>query len=356
MAINYPDFRADPNAAPQLNALPSLTQSLQKGYMLAQLPQQLKMQRALQQSELERNQMQNYYYPQMQDAQLAQTNAATQGQVLQNNAFPSLSNAQIEQIKALTGQAMAGTRLTNQEANLYEPLTRSQIAKNMADLNRTDNGITVGVDENGRPLVQIGGSSKGGTGSMGGKLMIDADGNVISQPTRQNTSKIQNAQLGEETAAPFIDQIIKSMPQFQTPGKRFERGVASAANMIGLGNFANAFGVDTNLPSQYAQGLAAINTAAEGLLSASNLNSTEENLNKFIKNLTPLQGESQSGYRNRVKKFYNTIQFKNMNTAKKLASGFNTGINVNGPQANSQPQRNPALAHLSDEEILAGLQ
>jgi len=63
MAIQYPDFRADPNAVPQLKGLPTFVESLQKGYMMAQLPSQMRMQRAQQQADLLRTQQQNYYYP-----------------------------------------------------------------------------------------------------------------------------------------------------------------------------------------------------------------------------------------------------------------------------------------------------
>lgn len=44
--VAYPDFSADPNSVPKVNGLPGIIDNIQKGYMLAQLPEQVRNQRA----------------------------------------------------------------------------------------------------------------------------------------------------------------------------------------------------------------------------------------------------------------------------------------------------------------------
>lgn len=71
----YTDFSADPNSVPKLNGLPGIIDNIQKGYMLAQLPEQVRNQRAQMRLATEKAQMENQYYPQMQEAQIGEYNA-----------------------------------------------------------------------------------------------------------------------------------------------------------------------------------------------------------------------------------------------------------------------------------------
>jgi hypothetical protein len=46
--VAYTDFSADPNSVPKINGLPGIIDNIQKGYMLAQLPEQVRNERAKQ--------------------------------------------------------------------------------------------------------------------------------------------------------------------------------------------------------------------------------------------------------------------------------------------------------------------
>lgn len=327
MPIQYPDFRADPNGAPKISGWPSFIESLSKGYQLAQMPQQVRDQNALRQAQLSKAQSEAQYYPQMQQA-------ALESQQQQNQYNPSIWDSQINESNAKTG-------LTNQQTRLYPQLTASEISKNNAEAAKArqgENGIFVGVDDKGNPIVQIGGSGSGGARS-GGRLGTDSEGNITSELTTGNKTTIQNRKIGEDIAAPFIKQIIDTLPQFQTATKRTQSAVSGVANQIGLSNFidnnpyAQIFGLDSTLPSQKAAGEAALTSAAEGLLKASALHNTGENFTKIRKVVEPVRGESAKGYEDRIRAYFKTIEKNTGDSQKKLATGIPTGLKVAGAPA-----------------------
>jgi len=123
MAIQYPDFRADPNSVPNAGGWQNVISNVQKGYMLSQLPAQMKMQRALQQAQLQKAQQDVYYNPQIQESQLGLQRAQTEGETLKNKAFPELNAAQLKQLAAETGLAQANTGYA--QANTQEARART---------------------------------------------------------------------------------------------------------------------------------------------------------------------------------------------------------------------------------------
>lgn len=123
MAIQYPDFRADPNSVPNAGGWQNVISNVQKGYMLSQLPAQMKMQRALQQAQLQKAQQDVYYNPQIQESQLGLQRAQTEGETLKNKAFPELNAAQLKQLAAETGLAQANTGYA--QANTQESRART---------------------------------------------------------------------------------------------------------------------------------------------------------------------------------------------------------------------------------------
>ncbi len=70
MAIQYPSFDADPNAVPQLSKMPTIFEGIQKGIAIGNLPRQLRMQREQAAANLEQTQLQNKYYPLVQQQAL----------------------------------------------------------------------------------------------------------------------------------------------------------------------------------------------------------------------------------------------------------------------------------------------
>lgn len=345
MAIQYPDFRADSNAVPKINGWPGVIDSLQKGYMISQLPAQMKMQKQLQSAQLEQAQQQNYYYPQQQQL------AIQKGQ-MENQYYPQLTQAQLDQSNAQTG-------LLGQQSKYYAPLTQSEIAKNNAEATKAsqgDNGITIGTDADGRPIIQIGGS--GGSGARnGGRLGVDENGNITSELTQANKTAVQNRKIGEDVVEPFIDQIVNNLPQFQTEGAKAKAAVSGVANRFGLSGVIDKYskqtGLNSNLPSQQATGESAVITSTDGLIKALGLRPTDQQTAGIQKIMAPRVGESAEGYKKRIKTFWGTLQNNTGSAQKMLSTGIPTGVNINGPQR--QPQQmsspNPGLAHMTDEQL-----
>lgn len=62
MPISYPDFRADPNSVPKIKGIPGIFENFQKGYMMAQLPEKLKRQAAIEKANIQKTQAQADLY------------------------------------------------------------------------------------------------------------------------------------------------------------------------------------------------------------------------------------------------------------------------------------------------------
>lgn len=329
MAIQYPDFRADPNSVPNAGGWQNVISNVQKGYMLSQLPAQMKMQRALQQAQLQKAQQDVYYNPQIQESQLGLQRAQTEGANLGNEYYVPSIEADIAAKKAQTNYT-----------NLQGTLIPSQIALNQAQAakaGQADNGITIGTDADGRPIIQIGGTGGAGARS-GGRLGVDDKGNVTSELTTPNKTAVQNRKIGDDIVKPFIDQIVANVPQFQTHQKRAQTAISGIFNQFGAGNWldkqglAKKAGLNSALPSQLATGQSAIINSTEGLLKALGLRPTDQQTAMIQKALAPQPGESEKGYRARVLNFARTLSNNTNQSQKLLATGLNTGVNINGPQ------------------------
>lgn len=346
--VQAPTFAADPNAVPETDPFGNIM----RGYQLSQLPAKMKAERLKAQADLQHSQDVNRFYPLAQQQGLDLGAQNIESKRIANEAAPGLNQALLNQRNAQTG-------LTEQQAALYRPYTQSQINKNNAEAanaGQGSNGISIsGYDEQGRPLIQVGGSKGTGNTRYGGQLVVDADGNVSVMPTKAVQTAIQNRQVGEDVASPFIEQIVSNLPQFQTATKRAQSSVSGAANQLGLSGFidsnpyAQMFGLSSALPSQKATGEAALTSAAEGLLKASALNNTGENFTKVRAAIEPRAGESAAGYSRRIHDYFGTISKNTAEAQRRNATGFATGINTNGPVA----PPNPALSSLSDEQLAA---
>ena len=370
MTVQMPDFSSDPNAVPKSDPFGNVL----RGYQLSQLPAQMKAQRAKAQQDAQHAADVNKFYPlaQQQGLDLGQENI--QSKQIANQSAPGLN-------AALLNQRNAQASLYGQQANKYGALTDSQINRNNAEAAKAGqptNGVAItGYDEQGRPIIQVGGS--GGTSARnGGRTGVDENGNIVSELTQGNKTAIQNKVIGQEVVKPFLDEVIKNVPQFQTPERKAQLAASSIFNQFGLAKwqdnnpYAQTFGLSSNLPSQKAAGDAAITNSVEGLLKQMNLKANDQQVAMVQKALAPQPGESESGYRDRATKFIQDLD-TNTNSGKKfLATGVNTGVNTNGPynnvtnapQPQVQPQQapqqmppqqapapNPGLAHLTDEQL-----
>lgn len=321
--VQAPTFAADPNAVPNVDPFGNVM----RGYQLSQLPSKLKAERQQAQANLQKTQLENQQY------------------------IP-LTNSEIAQRQAQTG-------LTNQQSSWYGRLTGSEIAKNQAEAakaGQADNGITVGVDANGNPIVQIGGSSKGGARS-GGRLGVDEYGNVTSELTPGNKGAVQKRVIGEQVMQPFIEDLVKNMPQFQTGQRQLQSSVSGLFNQVGAGEWldkqgaAKSLGLDSTLPSQKATADASLTTTVDGMLNALNFKATDQQTKSIESIMAPKRGESAKGYRDRITRFSQQLAQNSAEAQKFNATGVPTGININGQAAPRQaPAPNPQLSQVTPQQ------
>lgn len=154
------------------------------------------------------------------------------------------------------------------------------------------NGIQVSTDDQGRPIVKIGGSASGNR--SGGGLATDAYGNLISNPTTTTQTNLQQRDIGKDVAVPYLDELANNLPQFQNLGKR---GLTAAEGVL------NNFGADFKAPSEKATGESAITLASEGLLKAFGLYGAHANIEEVKATLRPQWGESKKGYEKRIQAY-----------------------------------------------------
>lgn len=204
----------------------------------------------------------------------------------------ALKNAQAQ-------KAMQPAQATGKLANLYRlreslPEGDPRIAQVDEAIKNTisgSNGISIMTDpETGQQMIQIGGSS--GKGNSGGKTFQTASGEIVTQPTGNIASNLQKRIVGAETVEPFLNKIIETVPQFQDPKIRAKTYLQGLSNSF--------IGTDYRAPSIKATGKAAIKSASEGMLTQFGLNATGGNREAMEDILTPVEGESPNGYKQRV--------------------------------------------------------
>lgn len=313
---------------PNFQGLGDFLNNAYKGYQMASLPEQ---QKADKQAQDLKNQLvtaqtqsavlKNKYTPQkMQDEQ--QLNAAR----LKNfDAQTNLANAQTSAVGQPTGQM----------AQLFALQSRypqgsaqwNQINDVITKLGQGQAPTTISYDENGRPIVSVGGSGGGRRGAGG--LGLDANGNVISMPTTATQTNLQGRITGEQIATPFVNDLVKKLPQFQT---------LTGKAKLGGERFANLLGANFKGPSDAAAGAMDVTNAAEGLIKAAGLYGAHANLDTMMKVLQPVSGESADRYKDRIANYMDIVLG---NTGK--AQSSLTGFQVSGQ---SSKQNNDPLGIL----------
>lgn len=213
-------------------------------------------------------------------------------------------------------------------------------AKNIENVLAGKNGITVIDPVTGNPMVQIGGSSGGRSG--GGKTFQTQEGEILQQPTQQILSQLQNRVVGERLVKPYIESIVKTLPQFQSKWTQAEE--------FGSGIINKWFGGDIDLPSQLAEGKASLGLAAEGMLRQFGLNATGHNLKRMEQILTPGENESKDGYKRRAIK--QSIQFAKNSLEAQLQASRGIGVgNAPGKSITIDRLNEPGKAGEKEEII-----
>lgn len=143
-------------------------------------------------------------------------------------------------------------------------------------------------------MKQYGKNPQMGTnrGGAGGTFVDPSTGQTTSSDTTQQATRDQRAIAGLDNVNSYLNEAMKKMPQFVTGWQR--------AKLSGEGLANNWLGANYQAPSDYASGQAAIKESAEGFVNGFGLNATNENVDKAISIMTPTDGESPNGYKNRV--------------------------------------------------------
>lgn len=201
-------------------------------------------------------------------------------------------------------------------------------------------GITILDPKTGQPMVQIGGQSDGsnpfgGSGGKSGSMKPGQDfvsgNNQYQTPTTAMQTQLQNRVVGQEIVAPYVDNIVKTLPQFQS---KWVQGLSGASG------FANKWlGTDFDLPSQYQKGQASLGLAAEGMLRQFGLNATGKNLDRMEKILTPDEDESAAGFKRRATEQAQDF-LKQALIAQDRLTGIQTRSNVNNQSMGNNNQGN----------------
>lgn len=297
-----------------------------QGYQAITLPEKLKQQQEAQNMKNALLKQQVQTQPQMDDEKLK---ALQQ----QNQYYPQQQQAKIALLKAQQQAANAPKEPSGEYYGLikyYETLPpgpeKDMVKQRLDKLAALNQGTTV-YGPDGKPIASVGGSVK--PGSIG----VDANGNPISKPTTAVDTKLQQSVIGMNNVLPYFDTIVKDLSQFQTGPEKAQLGYEKFANQWLGGNYEG--------PSIEAEGLASVNSAAEGLMRAFGLNATNESLNKMAEIMSPHKGESPEQYKKRAGK--QAVDFLNI---QKRAQAAQQGI----PLTQNNSQNNSEKTYIIEDE------
>jgi hypothetical protein len=311
MPINYPQFK--PLNASEIGGLGGidLAGSIRSGLQNANSIQEARYKPQNLQQELYAKQLANTineakakYAPQQEEANVNNKLASTDYyKALSQQALrPKPIGGKISQLEQLRDRFPKGS----QQYILYDTALQNALSGQQ--------GITV-YDPQGNPMVQIGGSS-GSKGSKGGQLYQNKEGDQYISPTGAVQTNLQQRIIGQKIVEPYIQNMIKTLPQFQSG---WTQGLSNAE---GIAN--RWLGTNFDLPSQLQEGKASRGVAAEGMLKEFGLNATGRNLVRMEEILTPGKDESVEGYKERALR--QAVQF--MKTAQEVQKISRSGVPV----------------------------
>jgi hypothetical protein len=293
------------------------------------------------------------YAPQMSQAELNKiliTNQYLPDSLRTDNAYKKALAARMMERSGLAGGATESTvgkmiadrQLLAQKYGENSPQVRAMDAA--IDKAGRSGGMTV-YDANGNPIFQSGdatvkdprfGSSRSGAG---GTYIDPITGKKISTDTNSMTSTDQNSLAGAQRVTPIINEIIQTLPQFQTAKQRGIEKVEGVSNAL--------LGTDYQKPSELALGEADISMAAEGLIKAYGLRVSDQALNMMKDAIKPKFGESPNGYKNRLVNTLNKISEFEGQSKERLSEGSEVTAPLNSQPAGSQPVSNQMVPVVS---------
>lgn len=160
--------------------------------------------------------------------------------------------------------------------------------ENLKRLSSGKNGVTMTIDENGRPMVQIGGSAR----TTAGGTFIDKDGNLVQQPTQNYLGVLQRSIAANENVQEVMKDIIPAITPYL--------GLTGKISGLIDANESYIFGTPNNKYADYQAALDEIEIGSENLLRASGLTVTDQSLANMKKVLMPRHNDNPANYKRRV--------------------------------------------------------
>ena len=297
----------------------------------------------------------NKYLEPSEQARIANTQAQTGLYGEQSKYFGPNIQSEIDLRRAEANKAnrFTGTAYSNLEKAMYgydrikqqygEGSEQANQAKNYVQrLAEGAQGVTVYDPDTGQPMVQVGGPSKsGGRNGGGGGVYETQGGDQFTPVTGTTATKLQNRIIGEEQLKPLIQDIIKTVPQFQSGWKQLETKIEGTLN-----RWTNS---DYRGPSTFKSGKAALSKSAESLINLFGLHANARNVEEVKNILNPDEDESIKGYEDRViQELKNFAQSKSI-SQKQLRQGIqvnnnpiltsNNLINIRAKRYNVTPEK-----------------
>ncbi len=171
-------------------------------------------------------------------------------------------------------------------------------------------------------------------------------GQIISSNTNTMTTTDQSAIGATERVVPQLEEILKTLPQFQTKSKQSEAWLQEMSNEY--------LGTNYKLPSERAKGEALINTSAEGMMKAFNLPATNESLEMVKTALSPKKGESATAYEERLKAEIENLRLFQKQAKTRLAHGTIVEGGMQGAPSQQMPNSQVDLGKMAQDAIARG--
>lgn len=220
MAIQYPNFMADPNSVPKKDPLGNFA----RGYQIAMAPKQMRLDMQNKQAQLEQTQLQNQYYPKIQDL-------ALQKGAMENEWYPKIQQAGLN-------QQQASTNFLNTENQWYPKTAQANINQSNAATNASNQNTRNAQLESQRQQAFYDMLAGGGTSQPQPAPSQPAQGDSVSMPAPN-----RQYQPGRGGAPYAPQQASMGAPQQQPTPQPQQDAPQQQGQVINEGN-RNLYNID----------------------------------------------------------------------------------------------------------------
>jgi hypothetical protein len=242
------------------------------------------------------------------------------------------------------GKAMGDAELIKQAYGEKSP--EYQNALQYIDKVKVGSGGITMFDENGNPIVQVGGSSSGKGGKGGGTFKNAATGEVTSSLTIANLNRAQKSIISNEQLQKEVKGVIKNITPYLGLWGDIRYGAAKATGYLGLKNKSL---------SKYNSAISAIKLNADRLLGAVGINGTEKNVAMLMSAFMPSKFEGPKVYEQNILETLKRIQDEEAQLKRAVRKGVTLGVE-NGMSDSPQVQIGGAVANeFTTDDIDSGI-